>query len=334
MTSAKIIVPLSLTFFFSILLSCQPISKEQTSVPVVNVSSPENKETIRKPLLISSDFGRSWQNVSGNLPDDIQASFLEPKGEEIVMATDNLGLWLSGQNRTTWKEIGQGLPAKKINALYVSGEEIYVGVYREGIYRSFDEGQTWTSLNFDLPNLSVQAINVYKDRVFVGTDLGIYQLNAEERYWEAAIIGPQVLSIYDFDDKLIAGSSQGSLLSSDGGKSWKWIRQEGAIHYTHNIGKRIYELVLNGDLMYSDDWGESWTETFYEPRSGSYVYEIAQVGEILVMSNNYGIHISEDHGVTWTQTYPTEEMGFIDFLVIGEQIYGGTRAWDEYRKRN
>ncbi|MEM8901064.1 MAG: hypothetical protein AAGC85_23340, partial [Bacteroidota bacterium] len=223
---------------------------------------------------------------------------------------------------------------KKLNALYVDEDDIYVGVYREGLYRSSDEGQTWTSLNLDLPNLNVQAVHVYQNRVFVGTDLGIYQLNAEESYWEAAIIGPQILSIYDYQEKLIAGTSQGSLLSSDIGKSWKWIRQEGAVHYTHNIDQRIYELALNGDLMYSDDFGESWTETFYEPRSGSYVYEVAQVGEALVMSNNYGIHISEDHGVNWNLTYPTEEMGFFDFLVIGKQIYGGTRPWDEYRKRN
>ncbi|MEM8900285.1 MAG: hypothetical protein AAGC85_19370, partial [Bacteroidota bacterium] len=281
----------------------------------MNVSSPENEETIRKPLLISLDFGKSWQNVSGNLPDDIQASFLELKGEEIVIATDNLGLWLSSENRTTWKEIGKGLPGKKLNALYVDEDDIYVGVYREGLYRSSDEGKTWASLNFDLPNLNVQAVHIYQNRVFVGTDLGIYQLNTQETYWEAVIIGPQVLSLYDYQDKLIAGTSQGSLLSSDIGKSWKWIRQEGAVHYTHNIDQRIYELALNGDLMYSDDWGESWTETFYEPRSGSYVYEIAQVGEILVMSNNYGIHISEDYGVNWTLTYPTEEMGFFDFLV-------------------
>ncbi|MEL6195381.1 MAG: hypothetical protein AAFR66_25215 [Bacteroidota bacterium] len=330
MISTQKVLVLLVISLFSVILSCQPLPQEQTSVPVVNVSSPEN---IRKPLLISSDFGRSWQNVSGNLPDDIQASFLELKGEEIVIATDNLGLWLSSENKTTWKEIGQGLPAKKINALYVSGEEIYVGVYREGIYRSSDEGQTWTSLNFDLPNLSVQVVHVYQNNIFVGTDLGIYQLNTEERYWEAAIIGPQVLSIYDYQDKLIAGTSQGSLLSSDGGKSWKWIRQEGSVHYTHNIDQRIYELMINGDLMYSDDWGESWSDTYYQPRQ-SYVYEIVQAGDHLVMSNNYGIHHSKNDGLSWELVYPTEEMAFFDFLVIGEQIYGGTRAWDEYRKRN
>ena len=129
MISTQKVLVLLVISFFSVILSCQPLPQEQSSIPVVKTSSQENEETKRKPILLSSDFGRSWHNVSGNLPDDIQASFLELKGKEIVMATDNLGLWLSSENRTTWKEIGERLPAKKINALYVSGEEIYAGVY-------------------------------------------------------------------------------------------------------------------------------------------------------------------------------------------------------------
>ena len=132
---------------------------------------------------------------------------------------------------------------------------------------------------------------------------------------------------------LVAGTSQGTMLSKNKGKHWKWIRKEGAVHYTHHIGKRVVELNLNGDVVYTDDWGENWTQTQYEPRRGSYVYEIIECGDYQLMSNNYGIHRSNDNGKTWEHIFKTESMAFFDLISIGDKIYGGTRVWDEYRKR-
>ena len=106
------------------------------------------------------------------------------------------------------------------------------------------------------------------------------------------------------------------------------------MHYTHNIGQRIIELVLNGDLAYSDDWGANWMQMEYEPRAGSYVYEIMEVGDYQLISNNYGIHQSKDKGLTWEHIFQTESMAFFDLVSIGELVYGGTRQWDEYRKRD
>lgn len=51
------------------------------------------------------------------------------------------------------------------------------------------------------------------------------------------------------------------------------------------------------------------------------------------MINNYCIHQSSDDCQTWEYVFKTKEMGFFDFLVIGNEIYSGTQAWDEYRKR-
>ena len=132
---------------------------------------------------------------------------------------------------------------------------------------------------------------------------------------------------------MVAGTSQGTTISKNNGNHWEWIRKEGSVHYTHNIGKRIIELALNGDVVYSDDWGENWNPTQYEPRKGSYVYEIIECGEYQLMSNNYGIHRSSDNGKTWEHIFQTESMAFFDLISIGDKIYGGTRGWDEYRKR-
>lgn len=288
----------------------------------------------RSPILISRNFGQSWEPIEAGLPKDIQVSFMELKGQEIVLASDNRGVYISKENRSQWHWIGEGLPNPKINALYVSGETIYIGVYKNGIYQSLDAGISWEALHYNLPDLNVQSIYRAEDHLLVGTDAGIFRLRKEEIKWEPTNTHAQVLSIYEFDNKMIAGSSQGTMISHNKGKSWEWIRKKGAVHYTRNIGRRIVELQLNGDLIYSDDWGESWKEMSYEPRKGSYVYEIVKIDNYEIISNNYGIHRSATDGQSWELIFPTESLVFFDFLVVGSDIYGGTRSWDEYRKRN
>ncbi|WP_306643934.1 hypothetical protein [Sanyastnella coralliicola] len=293
----------------------------------------EDKVTDRYPLMVSYDFGETWESASGDLPPAMQVSFLEPKGLELVLASDNMGVFISSQNKSTWKAIGNNLPNQKINALTVVGDEIYVGVYQSGIFRTTDDGQTWEALNFDLPNLNVLSILQIDQQLIAGTDAGIYTLDAHTESWKRTNAQSQTLSLYEFDNILIAGTSQGTLISTNGGMHWEWIRQEGSVHYTHNIGKRIVELALNGDLVYSDDWGASWTKTQYEPRASAYVYEIIECGDFQLLSNNYGIHRSTDYGATWELIFKTESMVFLDLIPIENEIYGGTRIWDEFRNR-
>jgi len=325
--------PISLILLLHLLLSCNTTENKNTAP-----NTPPSPNSIMipeklSPLLTSNDFGQTWESVGDDLPEDIQVSFLEERGTEMVLASDNMGVFISKDNKSKWESIGDSLPIKKINALHVSGETIYVGVYRQGVYQTSDEGQTWESLNYDLQNLNVQTMLKVGEQLLVGTDDGIFVLDDSAKSWNETDVKAQVLSIYAYDNMLVAGTSQGTLLSKNKGKQWKWIRKEGTVHYTHHIGKRVVELNLNGDVVYTDDWGENWTQTQYEPRKGSYVYEIIECGDYQLMSNNYGIHRSSDNGKTWEHIFKTETMAFFDLISVGDKIYGGTRLWDEYRKR-
>ena len=333
--------PINLILIIQFFFSCNSAEirtgsdfKKVSELNILSIPCEPNKSDKRLPLLVSSDFGKTWESTVNNLPDDIQVSFIEEKGSEMVLASDNMGVFISSENKSKWNSIGDKLPNKKINALSISKEKIYVGVYHQGMYRTTNEGQTWESLNYDLQNLNVQSILKLDKQLLIGTDEGIYVLDDNTRLWKETNVKSQVLSIFEYDGRLVAGTSQGTLISENKGSHWEWIRKEGAVHYTHNIGKRIIELVLNGDIVYSDDWGENWNQTQYGPRKGSYVYEIIESGEYQLISNNYGIHRSNDNGNTWELIFKTESMAFFDLISIEDKIYGGTRSWDEYRKRN
>lgn len=323
------------------LLLCLQLSSCQSqeapppaTTPTVSFSlSPPAEVLAHRPLFISTDHGQHWADASYNLPADLQVSFLELRENEIVLASDNMGIYLSTNSRTHWEEIGAALPSKKINSLHLADHLIYAGAYRKGIFRTSNEGQDWENLNFDLPNLSVQSIFTIDNRVLAGTDDGIFLLEDGQATWEATNLKAQVLSIYEYGGSLIAGTSQGTARSLDQGKSWEWIRKKGAAHYTHNIGPRIIELAISGDLVYSDDEGQSWQKATYGPTGGSYVYEIIENGPYQLLSNNYGVHRSSDQGQSWQLIFPIETMAFFDFLLIDDTLYGGTRVWDEFRGR-
>ncbi|MEO1449091.1 MAG: hypothetical protein AAFV07_06150 [Bacteroidota bacterium] len=183
-----------------------------------------------------------------------------------------------------------------------------------------------------MPGLRVQSI--FKgEALLAGTDMGIYQFDAVNQTWIPVLKGPQILSIEALADNLIAGTSQGTYRSVDAGQTWTAIHNEGAVHYTHVVEDQIAEFYLNGDLYLSSDDGETFIEISYGPREWSYIYEMVPIGDVLIMSNNYGVHQSLNNGQTWRLVYPVDSVVFFDFLVKDGVLYGGTRVWNEYRGR-
>lgn len=281
----------------------------------------------------SLDAGLTWQDISYDLPTDIQASFLAEYSNGLLLATDNAGLFMHSWSDNQWIQIGDGLPGKKINALLVDQDTITVGVYRSGIFSSPDQGNSWNSTTFDLPDLRVQCILRYRGKEFVGTDTGVFQLDKAGRQWIQKYPGVQVVSLGHLQGHLVAGTNRGTLLSEDGGGSWRWIRQEGAVHYTRVVGEAIAEFCISGDLFFSGDLGTNWFQAEYTPSHASYVYAMTRIGNYLILSNNYGVHRSLDNGRHWQLIKPTETLGFFDLLTVDGVVYGATRHWDPATQR-
>lgn len=313
----------------SLLSACaQPPAASQAEVHPAALTA-EN----RHPLYLSRDRGASWQELGQELPKEVNASFLDTIRGELVVATDNGGIFLSEKNMAKWKQIGQGLPGQKINALHISNGVIYAGVYSQGIFASKDLGESWINLNANLKDLRVQSICRWKGKLFIGTDSNICRWSEIEERWEILYEGVQVVSLEIYNNQLLAGTHLGTLLSDHQGEKWYFIHQAGSPHYTHVVDGNIVEMLVSGLLFISNNGGLSWYAVDYAPRAGTYVYEVVAIPGAWLMSNNYGIFRSRDGGIHWEHVFKTEAMGFLDLLAVGDVVIGGTREWDEYRKR-
>jgi photosystem II stability/assembly factor-like uncharacterized protein len=296
---------------------------QQTDTPVA-----------RNGVYLSTNYGMKWQPLNIVLPPDILVSYFERKGEEIVMATDNYGLFISENKRTRWINISNGLPGVKINAVHVSGDEIYAGVFNKGLFLSKDNGKNWIPLNKNLSSLSVQAVVKTKSKIIVATNQGIFSKKDGDEQWSNVYNGEQIISLNQSDGMIIAGGLTGVQLSTDGGDHWKQVHKGGAVHYTALIDDQIFALYMSGDVFTSDDWGLSWSMFTYFPRTQAYIYELTKAGIYFLMSNNYGVFRSANGGKNWDHIYKIEEIAFFDFIVFGNEIYAGTRLAKERRHRN
>ena len=202
----------------------------------------------------------------------------------------------------------------------------------KGIFLSKDRGQSWNSLNYNLHDLQIQTFIINNGKLIVGTDSGIFKLLENQHEWIKIFDGVQVISFDTYEGEIVSGTNHGVLLSKNQGEEWNWIHKYGAVHNISVLNRKIVIMYISGDLFITND-RFSWIEVDYSPRIGSYIYDVVQLDSYLIMSNNYGLHHSIDEGKTWMLVYKTEEIAFYNFLVLDDIIYGGTRTWDEYRKR-
>ncbi len=300
------------------------------------VESPSLPDPLpsRSPVLQSQNHGEDWLPVKGGIATEAQSSFLARLGGGILLATDNAGLFIDDPSQGQWRQIGQGLPGKKLSALEVFGNEIYVSVYGEGLYRSEDFGQNWQSMNAHVAKGRIQSILKTKEAIIIGADNDIFRWDEDSNQWTSQFSGVQVVSLDSLSDRVVAGTNSGVLLGDRRGNDWTWSHQEGALHSVAVLGETIFAMYILGDLFLSNDGGRTWENVEYAPRHRSYVYDVARVGDAFIMSNNYGVHRSRDGGRSWTLISQTEDRAFLDFLVVGESVYGGVRIWNEYRERS
>lgn len=308
----------------------------QAIIPVdiiPNTNSTIGSNFKRAIVAFSTDRGLTWQPLNEGLPENTQSTFIDKKNDELILATDNQGIFITEKNKTKWKYIGHNLPSPKINALHTTEKNIYVGVYKKGIFKSVDNGISWQSINVNLPNLNVLAILKQNENLIVGTDIGIFKTQIELINWKQKISNSQILSLNEFNGKIIAGTSTGILLSIDNGETWKEIHSEGAIHYTAFIDNTIYAMYMSGEVFTSDDLGNTWSKFNYSPKYRAYIYELTKIGNELLMSNSYGLFKSTDKGKSWENYFKEERFIFFDFLTIENTVYGVTRIANEFRNR-
>lgn len=307
------------------LLACNDNAKTQnTEFIETNLLPAMEMKSDRGIVFQSLDYGKTWISMKANLPNDVQASFIGVKNNDLILATEGHGLFLKKGNESLWEQIGGGLPSRKITALTIHKNEIFVGVYKAGIFKSNNEGKDWLSLNNNLEDLSVCSILLFDNSILIGQNFGLAKANCSDYLWEEVYKGVQGVEIRKSGNRLLAGTQKGILLSENKGQNWRFISKDKSIHNLAVLDNQIVGMYISQGTYFSKDWGASWQKRDAGMANDAYVFDMVLVDDVLVACHHDGIYQSINWGQNWTQVYSSPSEKIKEFVANGSIIYGVT----------
>ncbi|MCF8247191.1 MAG: hypothetical protein K9J37_19430 [Saprospiraceae bacterium] len=316
-----------------------------------NGAQTADKLTVRPGRLASmfrsDDNGRSWTPISDGLPENLAVSHMDTLGRQIVLGSNNFGVFLSDPERQSWQQLDTtSLPSNGITSLYVDRGNIYAGVYKNGIYVSNNVGKSWVSLNHNLGGERVKSILRTGKELWIGTDSGIYALPDGGEVWRQISNKPQMRGLLKVGDNFVAGTYEGIAVSSDNGKTWNVVNRKIKPSELSVVDGKIIAMDTEKGLEFSDDMGKTWNPIQDGVVHDIAVLEVVKTGNNLLRTQWDGIYLSQDWGKTWkdiyhfsygepfgvmlstgkqwNEVYSRPEVPFLQLMVLDGVVYGAT----------
>lgn len=316
-------------------------------------------------LWVSDDDAASWLDLE--LPETTEgANAVAAEGDTLAVATRE-GLWVSEGADLSGATLVIEDDGVKDVAFAGDDPDHMAAVTRGGaLYRSTDGGARFTLLKDRLPGgRSPYAVAEVGGQLFVGTDHGAMVFDTDAGSYDTCGALPvtiggdyasEVPNLRALDDgRLLATSGeQAVFVSEDGCASWTLLDagvyvEYGGIGGAQDPDEAFADLYAGGDtwlvsgfqgLTWSDDGGESWTDSSILPED--YCKGVALAPGFpdnpLVLRAGYGggPAWTSDGGLTWTgsgvgvaDAYSNDITPALDFESSGVIYYAGSN--DPYR---
>ena len=207
-------------------------------------------------LLLSADFGSTWENISS---EEISDSAISYDGQYISIATNGY-LYVSSDWGQTW---AQKALSKNWQGISMSGNGQYqmACAYQDYVYVSSDYGNTWTQKGIwqywfrtDMNYSGQHQIAGGNNRLLISTDFGATFTEVYFPYGYARSVG-----IDETGQRIIVGA--GSVcVSDDGGSTWVEFDSNGYYYGADMNESGVYQLYSKKDnhLRASDNYGSDW----------------------------------------------------------------------------
>lgn len=229
-------------------------------------------------------------------------SWLEPE-KALGPATDII--FQSFDGGQTWQDISAGLPQElSINSFHAQEKGIYLG-HANGLYYSPMTNTTPVWGKEYLLSGHIHGIAAGKDGPYVHSARNGFMQNLAQNIWIPAFAGPTDKMIRTMletqDGTIFMGCDNGIFKSSDKGKNWKQVFEDGMVLTIVESGGVLLGCGREG-ILRSDDGGEHWKLVISEGGVGIDV-EVIDGGFAAITYNTTlkcrKVRISNDGGITW-----------------------------------
>jgi photosystem II stability/assembly factor-like uncharacterized protein len=285
----------------------QILGSVTTNHAIPNEVEPEATNIIFQ----SMDYGKTWQDISYGLPENVQPEDFFAGESDIYLRTKD-GMYRSKSNLKSpvWEK-ENGLDPKSASiAFNHSGVMAYN--YDGQIYQKISSAGTWSPIYTNFKSRSMRTVYETIDgTVFLGYDGGLYKSTDRGKSWRQVQNEGWVMHMVESKGVLIATGQKGIMRSTDNGETWQWVISEGGVGIAiEKIDGGFAAISCNTKTVtrrihISVDDGKSWKVVDDGLRPSLFISSIKQVGKYLICGHPDGIFRSSDMGKTWNIVHPS-----------------------------
>lgn len=285
-------------------------------------------------LFLSEDLGHSWTDLSAGLPGDIGPNCFWPGSEGYLLGAIK-GLYKGSpmKPRVYW-ELDR-LDQREVTGIYPGQLGPYVLSRWKGLYQWQPATGMWKPITQELSNKSIQVMLETKDRtLLVGCEGGLYRSVDSGKSWQQVVHSGTIFKIVETNNTLVALTNYEIIRSTDGGLHWnRSLKKEGYIFALQANGQDLVAIVQGtefagvrspNEVYRSADLGVSWKPMFSSlPSTLKGIYDLRQVGKIMLAGAEGGIFRSMDTGITWEHVLklPGKRGGFFNLVESDDLVY-------------
>ncbi len=293
------------------------------------LANPE--PTATEVIFVSDDGGASWQDISAGLPADAAPGPLYAdaiSGQVFVGTGKGLFHSIPAPSTNGWQRETM-LPCHA-DGIYPSRKGLLVWEHRNGFYQNWTGTDVWVAKHQALPDPSVRDVVETADgSLVVCTDSGIFKTSDGGKSWRK-VFEDELISQLDVapDGTLSATVYQGILRSTDGGEHWNWVTEKMPTYrvVSHLDGQLVafakHEGKWQAQTLSGPEQGKNWQPLADGLATFRAVFDLKQVGDVLLCTNELGVSRSTDGGKTWqlVRQVPNESTSF-RLTVAGKLVY-------------
>jgi len=297
---------------------------------LVNLFNDTQPNTGKGIVYFSFDNGKTWENKSKGLPDNIFLSDIAVGDDVLGLTTKQNGIFIFDFAAHEWKGT-KTIPMEndEINALYFYQSKIFAGTKNSGIFISSDKGSHWTVYNEGLKNMTIRKFIVIDNKFYAGTNGGLYVFDELFKRWklEYGHNSLQVNGIKELDGEIYIGTNQGAYKKKKNEKEWKQIMPGRSLHNISSDRRNMYALTYN-ELFISSDRGNSWHSDQKGMPAGMYSFQVIEKGNTVLAGQWDGVYVKTD-SQGWKLSNKGLPFNFpvLELVITTDIIVAGSSQW-------
>jgi photosystem II stability/assembly factor-like uncharacterized protein len=323
-------------YLFSLWLLTQFSHPSPTShsSPTYSLSLTPYSLQLKNVLLATTDGGKTWTDITGNLPGDVLPMDMLIDQNEYLLGTA-AGLYKGNPGITSIKWQQDETVPKDITFFFEGAMGPYAVTNWNGLYQRQIGSGLWTKVSDIIKNKPYFALIESSDKSLIaGCENGMYKSEDHGKSWQQVFDKGGINYLMEVNKVMIACSRRGLLRSTDGGAHWDFVYSTTSTAFRTREVKEGIVAIIEGqefggmkgpnEILLSKDNGLTWKPMFNSlPKGFKDVYDLVQVDDVYFACSDYGIFRSVDHGATWEVTVimPQDKPGVFKLFIQDNSLY-------------